>query len=1385
MSTSISSSIDFSLNAVQGDSIITLTWSNLTNFTGTSTNIPDKFVVIINDIGHPLTSSNYIQSFTYSNDPSRNSIVLGTDKLTLGETYHILLEAIKGNQTKLSETKIVKFVKAPLAPTFTLQASDNSFYITPLNYSHIQTSSNFGNDGYSRITSYDIFISLIGSGSTGMKKISINQNNDTSGNALYDTQYLIEASGNSLSGFLTNGNTYEIGIRAVNAVGQSNISSTQTVTPNDTPNVIPAIYALSKLPYQTIKGVTQTATGEVMVLVRPPEDFNTLRANPLNRITTIVVGEQQYDLSNNKVGLVRDISFNVLYDVSGNCTNFTNERLVNGGTNVLASAGFTVDASSGFANNIFTIEIPASESRLGNRYKYFAYAVNRFGTGPKSLETTVNTVPNALPSTQSFTLTNVSTLNVAGFKSFDGTMNINISALSSLRGCSVDSSGSLFLTIDSSGSITSNAISVDASGNYIISGLTKLGTKHIFTVERLAVDPQISTIRYKSAQNVVSRTPFRNPSATPNVETYSVDTSVNFIVPTRLAGQPAVRVICSQILDASFNGSLIPDASGNVSAYYRLFRNSSLVSDVEAIPHNFQTPNASVNFVVAATLGNDNSYYVRSFSVNGELGEVISSVDSSPNRNGAAVSHLSAVTSLTTVPIDASSALISWVPQSTASFTNTTDWTLRNRITVRDASSNVLIDSSNIPVSSASSYTVRNLTPGQAYIAIITAEALYTKRRWDSVGNNTLLYNNAIMRQNLASSVWVSYSSPSSPTNIEAYPTQNKVDLYWDPPTNSNGTNMSNIAYKIYLGSGISDVLAIADLSANITNDNYTRYLVDASATSTYDTIQSLNSSLIYYYSIRSIASAGGMNILSNYTVTDASAMTLNATASSPVPSVSVNGTTSAIHVDRSFIPASTLNTPQLTTSNAASTITANVVKDGIAQELVLILANNDAVLDNVSALVDPCNNLQGFTMFDTFRYASGGVPGLTNLIQNNVTHPKFSYSAAGSGTIIYRFDNVPNGIPQKITAYWSSTQGSRRIFSPAAIATDTAIDAPSQVQTTSFTVSSQTIDLAWSIPANNGGAGTPGYGPLLYKIDVYDPSNNTSVPTETKTDISGNSFRLSNLLNGQNYKALVYPFFKNLASGSETVRNTKTAFNPDVSGNPLPMRPNAAPIGPTVVLNPVISSRPGDQRFLLSVTTPGNPEAQNYPLTRYEVYITSAGVERKILDLSANINNSSPLTYTNIVSTDGSLNLVNGTSYSVRVKTIPAYTYAQTATDKSNSVTPFGELKFNTISKNAVNARSYDIVFNANGGALPNSLVGVFNDASGTKLVQTLVVSQGQANFPTFSQINSSTNYSFTTNPITNLSSDALFILSATTNSVISTALGYEPNSTQAFKPV
>lgn len=1378
-------SSDFSLNLAQGDSVFTLTWSNLGAFGPLQST--DVLYVIINDIdASAINSSTFIRSFEYTGDASRNSILLGSDKLTLGKTYNILLEIARSGTTKTSNSVVSRFVKAPVAPEFSLISSDTAFYITFNNYSSQTSSPLFQNDGFTKITSYDVYVSEVNNTTLGMRKLAINQANDSSSNPIYSNQYLVEASGNSLANFLTNGRTYEIAVRAKNSVGTSLFSNTSTLTPNDTPNIIPSVYALSNLPYQTIKSVTPiTAAGEVIVIVSPPTDFNTLRTanSGIGRVTSISVVEQEYDASGAKVGTATDYSFNVTYDASGNWNNQTSDRLVFNSSNLLQQAGFTVDVS-GNANSIFRFTIAQNASRIGKRYKYSAIARNIYGSGPSSNETSAFTTPNLLPLNQTFTLTNRST--PGSIVTYDGSINL-FATLTSVRGSNADPSGSLFLTINladaSNTLVNARAISLDNSGNFLINYLTTLGMKHNFNVQRISTDPQISGLRYFSSAENQQRTPFRNPLASSSLEAYPVEPSGNFIVPVRLQdGSAGILVRASQIPLSAFNGSLIPDGSSNIVAYYRLFRNSSVVEGVPLIQHNFQDPSAVVNFYVQATVGLNNSYYMRTFAQNGETGEIISSVDTTPNRNAISVNHLNAVTNLA-VTRDLSSATLNWTTQDNP-LSTVSDWATRNRIIIRDASTNVQVDASNIPLN-VTSYQVRNLTPGSAYIAFVIAEGLYTQRRWDSSGNTTLLYNNAIMRQNLQNIVWVSYSSPSAPTNIDTYTTEGRADIYWDRPTASNGTNMTGIGYKIYLGAGTTDASSQAALNANIASDNFFRYLVDASANATYDSLTGLSNTLIYNHSIRAVAKAGGMNIATSYLLQDTSAATLTSTATSPVPLVDVLGTPSAA---QSFIPSGSVNAPILTTTNAASTITANVVKDGNATELVLILGDNDAILDPSSAVVDPSYNTPGYTMFDTKNYAAAGNTGLSNLISsaqaNNgiaAINPKFSFNqqaAGGLGQISWRFDNVPNGVAQKITAYWSIEISGVRKYSVASIATDTAIDAPSAVPSTSFTVSSQAINLNWGVPANGGGAGTPGYGQLLYKLDVTDPSNTVT----TISEIATNSYVLSNLINGSDYRMVVYPYFIKLDTNSQTIRNDKRAFNPDASGNPLPIRPNAAPVGPTIALNPVISNAPGNQRFLLNITTPGAPEVTNYPLTRYEVYIRSSGQpERKLLDISANINNSSPQTISNIITTDGSINLVNGIQYTVRVASIRNYTYAQAASDKSGTVIPFGNLVINTINKNSVNAKSYDIVINKNGGNLPDTIIGIFNDVSGNRQVQTLIQTSGQGNLPTYSQV-SGEQYSFTTTPITNVSSDAMFLISAQTNSVTSTAVGFQPSTSTAF---
>jgi len=609
-----------------------------------------------------------------------------------------------------------------------------------------------------------------------------------------------------------------------------------------------------------------------------------------------------------------------------------------------------------------------------------------------------------------------------------------------------------------------------------------------------------------------------------------------------------------------------------------------------------------------------------------------------------------------------------------------------------------------------STVSFSGLDMGQKYLSVVSNFVLYDKQGLE----DTKEFDN--YEAHSSNPKYVSFRAAVSAgvvRNLEVISSNGSIKLMYDEPAliSSYGLSISEIAYSAIVSeinsSSISEHVPNVTISTTgeLTLNRAYRYLQDGN---NRDNAIQITNGRTYYYTLRADATLPNEYFSFEALTNDNSIGQVSGTSQSftfdnlsipPISARNINGlptALSSVWVDNG--PNSPAN---LTAASANGRVSLSFSIPDDATGFECVANSNDAININNEEIA-------------SFKSSDFGT--LAALRENPFpNNANFDYSYVLSDlTVIHTvtFKQLVNGdsINFEVYSLKHSINGITHSEPVSIISSPSA--PPSDITSTYFTVDSQKINAHWSRPDYDGGAST-----LLYKVNLFMVVNNQGVFVDNLVPLDNNiteqlSYEFSNLINGNDYKVSVLPFYlrNTVTSGIISVEGNSTQINPN--NNNL-IRVNPAPISPSL---DVIA---GNNSINVSITKPHQGEfdyVSNYPIEQYKLYASLASNPEIVVLVSTfndvvNGANTRTLTLNNLGESNQLSNengILNGLEYQFYVESVTNYSYAQAVPNGSrSSVTPFGALNVSSIT-NRVDNKSFGCVVSCNGNKSIVSIIAI-----------------------------------------------------------------------------
>lgn len=1284
-------------------------------------------------------------------------IILGSPDIVPGKQYLIRLRYtfVNGTDGSIkygeSSTQSLYVKSVPVTPSGisnTVRPDDAGLSV---NISSLYTRLS-NSDGYDQIQKIRYYLSKVGGNATGdliQADIDLDQVN---GVRVYNKWYSI--------GNLTNGQKYEIAYRVVNSMGESGLSETYTVTPSDLPAQITGLKAVNDFS-DLVNSVNSSQSSTLKLYWSKPIDYDTLNSgdSPVP-VTSYTLRKQEmaWSTENNR------------YEPVGSAV----ENVLPHDANSVARPSYELQSAvtdSGIEYH-YVYSYPMSASDYGKVFQFTVFATNANGSGPESISS--NRIASFInPSPQDFSLEHqteqVTTTGVPVTR-YNGKLDLVISVLSALNGLEdtpevpvsnvYEADGvtvfnkrdvEMELTVESDeqipslifsdkvtflekyvtesrpfttgGTTTSRTVGIrsnewridDIGTNIANFGTLSNGTKYRYSLKRLGTDPLDSDNEYKSVAQLLLRTQFESPSPVSKIQAYSINDD---FTPVTVEGAPGVRVLFEQISVADMNGTnAFMDGENNVE--YELRSNSQSIAGLSRIQHDSNDHDAIREFVIPSTIGTVNNLYIRVYIYNPELDQEIEGDESSPAVSEKAITYPIAVSSLqSVVSSDGETVTVSWTKQSVSGLSGFLSANVYNKVYLYNDTTNSQIASHEVSYSATQSHTFTNLTLGNIYKIYVVSYGKYSKTDLDGTTNK---YTDAIVRKNFVAAAITAVGNPGVPTNIEAYPSADKVIFNYDAVADANlkGNDVNNLVYHFILNSDdahfpYQSSAQDAPLQASVANVSgtdeavITKGYTSVSQSSARANAVNLVTETLYNYAMYVVSSVGDEAIQhTEDLLNEAGATELTLVSVPTTPLKDIMGEVDIGH-EKLYIN-NNVPTPEVEATAGEGSITLSIKKPAnVPNEMVIVLDNNDALDANDESV----------PIFSTInvRTALTATSGLFALENADKSSPigGINYGASGynfgvttsAGVQYYNVTirNLVNGILNNVQVRFANTVNGYDFFGETTSVQIAAEAPPTAPQNPSFTVDNKVINLSWNSPSNTGGAGLAGNGPLLYRVVVKTGVTQVSQHSAiSDTFFQLNTSNFAAIANGTDYSVDIIAYYVKSGNNVESQ-----------SASIAQIRPNVAPLSPSVTVTR------GDNKLIVAIITVSAAQSSLYPLSSIQLVYKKSNETAYTSEttFSDNINNGSqPLSYE-------ITGLLNGQSYDVKVVCVRNYTYAQAPSDVLIlSQIPFGVPTVNasTATRPVGNIKALDLTVSLNGSgsitrivalgkSLNSSAIGILN---------------------------------------------------------------------------
>jgi len=827
-----------------------------------STNLAGKVRItptVSNDVGLTLKNVSVMVNDNTSDNPfTESSIVflksdntpltyydLSASILVLGAQTFIQFKYDYDTITVYSNVVKVVLMDVPKRPVLTLTSNiraEDKYYAVNVGVTH---NLNTIDDRYSPISKIIAYTSKVGGTEVTdfiRQEISITD---------YNNWYGVNV------GALDNDIEYEVSVKYVNALGESQLSNTILVTPKNTPDQIAHVDAMPYLSFAQMKNnlipgsfAEEDYRGDIVIRWSKPTDFNELIDNEVG-VTKYLIQKQL---------MVIDPSNANSYIESGEPSIIELDVPYTSNSATVQEPSYA--SNDGNYDYKYTIQGSGSVD-FGKAYKFSVAALNSNGLGPES-NYTDNTFVFGNPDAQPYQLLHsntVSTLTGAPLTVYDGKMSIMVDSLSNIQGAKDNSSsrvipGASGLT-DISGNTGLTAVSatmtdytmyltiadVNTPTSYIYDNTVTLkqqyevrktgtgtavyyplnkwilsfddinsavdinktinehfalnfGKKCFYKLRRISLDPTSPTYTFLSTETIIQRTSFKSPSKVSQIQAYSFNDD---LTPAMYGAGNGLRLVFKQLTNEQMNG--LSNFLGNKE--YRPHKSSFPVGDI--IYHNSTlNEDTEIEYMFNMNvegIGQNGNLYLRVNIFNDELGIGIDGLESSPVVIGKTRSYPQAVSSLNVVS-SSQEMTISWNKQNAFNQTQLggfiTD-NIQNRVIVVEDSITQVLPVYNQHIlwnAPLQSVTVSSLTNGKLYKIYVIAEGIYNADNINGVGKR---FDNAIISNNLSSTSTLVTGTPTAPIVDGVFPSDKKVTFHYDPPVSLYGISAESLSYQFFV----------------------------------------------------------------------------------------------------------------------------------------------------------------------------------------------------------------------------------------------------------------------------------------------------------------------------------------------------------------------------------------------------------------------------------------------------------------------------------------------------------------------------------------------------------------------------------------------------------
>jgi hypothetical protein len=802
---------------------------------------------------------------------------------------------------------------------------------------------------------------------------------------------------------------------------------------------------------------------------------------------------------------------------------------------------------------------------------------------------------------------------------------------------------------------------------------------------------------------------YKAPSPPVNTRAYLLDENNELL--TR-DGDPAVIIAFTPFKNDNLLGGLSKQSNFDprIHLRYAAFKNSQRIAGIEPLysfAFNEITDSTIFKFLVSSPLGSNPSYYIRTEIFLIELGIWVTSIDSSPPRNAAAITYVAAPTDITLIRMStADKVKVEFTPATTiggriyGSMSSDVYYSIDvislNTNTIANAAHAVTIPWQSTKIS----HEITNLVQGQAYQIVVTPFVKYTDTNLD----DSAKWTNFMIRKYFSSRPYVAAAPASKPTNVTVKPLDKALLLNWDAPTQLNGGVLE--IFEIFAATSIlGQVLGaetVESFPINQTAVSSIKSPEQFSLSSAFDTVNAgilglpaglkpiVNDTTKYSIALSMTTSVGGFTVPFNtYFSTPANGNPLNIAYNSYIEKSTISGTKTD-PVNDNYAYVATAKPINVTSISDATSITLVFEKDNNADELI-IFANGEAVFDTTiySRLnaIDVNSGTAGKQIrIDGTEYTLTQDSGLFALQQPPLALAVngFFWVETKPAFIAYNVKiSVTGGGSQNIEIRYGKRVGTIVAYSDATLTTASVATPPSPARNAKFAVDTNTLEIFYDEPLDKGGANTIAFAGaernsnLYYRAKLFTKTgydSQPSVPLQVAELITTTSYRFSNLSNyisnnadNTSYIVTVQAYYFQQNDPKKPAESTIVIVNLLESNVIVPIRVDAKPIVP--IVNYEIDTAVGN-KVTLKYNFQSSP---NYPIKSVKFYVDSILINSKTYT-AANLAAAGAAVGT-ILSTTFTTSdipsLLNGKDTAFKIVTEGYYSYAQSPPDTTITVRP------------------------------------------------------------------------------------------------------------------